>query len=104
MALIWWQQTRPLGDRWTCRRLVLANGILYLVKSLQGLSTLEFHSPNFDFYFNAGAEFASRAADYDPVTATVQPHARAPAAVSKPVPARVGSRCNGQPHSGYKGP
>jgi hypothetical protein len=44
------------------------NGTLDLVRSLQGLSTLEFHYPKFDLYFNAGAEYAGRAADYDPIT------------------------------------
>jgi hypothetical protein len=44
------------------------NGTLDLVRSLQGLSTLEFHYPKFDVYLNAGAEYAGRAADYDPVT------------------------------------
>jgi hypothetical protein len=43
------------------------NGTLYLVKSLQGLSTLEFHNSKSDIYFNGGAEYAGRAADYDPV-------------------------------------
>src|SRR6202030_277851 len=47
---------------------VHADGTLYLVRSLQGLSTLEFHYPKFDVYFNAGAEYAGRAADYDPIT------------------------------------
>jgi hypothetical protein len=44
------------------------NGTLDLIRSYQGLSTLEFHYPKFDVYFNAGAEYAGRAADYDPVT------------------------------------
>jgi hypothetical protein len=44
------------------------NGTLDLVRSLQGLSTLEFHYLKFDLYFNAGAEYAGRAADYDPIT------------------------------------
>jgi hypothetical protein len=47
---------------------VHADGSLYLVKSLQGLSTVEFHYPKIDIYFNAGAEYAGRAADFDPVT------------------------------------
>jgi hypothetical protein len=50
---------------------VRANGTVYLIKSLQGLSTLEFHYPKFDFYFNAGAEYDGRAADYDPVTGKI---------------------------------
>ena len=44
------------------------NGTLDLIRSYQGLSTLEFHYPKFDVYFNAGAEYAGRTADYDPVT------------------------------------
>lgn len=47
---------------------VHADGRLYLVKSLQGLSTLEFHHPKIDVYFNVGAEYAGRAGDFDPVT------------------------------------
>jgi hypothetical protein len=46
---------------------VHTNGTLYLIKSLQGLSTLEFHNSKADIYFNGGAEYAGRAADYDPV-------------------------------------
>jgi hypothetical protein len=46
---------------------VHTNGTLYLVKSLQGLSTLEFHTSKADVYFNGGAEYAGRAADYDPI-------------------------------------
>jgi hypothetical protein len=47
---------------------VRANGTLELIRSLQGLTTLEFHTSKADVYLNAGAEYASRAADYDPVT------------------------------------
>ncbi|MFZ1140616.1 MAG: hypothetical protein ABR881_03580 [Candidatus Sulfotelmatobacter sp.] len=46
---------------------VHTNGTLYLVKSLQGLGTLEFHNSKADVYFNGGAEYAGRAADYDPI-------------------------------------
>ncbi len=46
---------------------VHTDGTLYLVKSLQGLSTLEFHTRKADVYFNGGAEYAGRAADYDPI-------------------------------------
>jgi hypothetical protein len=46
---------------------VHANGTLDLIRSLQGLTTLEFHTSKADVYLNAGAEYASRAADYDPV-------------------------------------
>jgi hypothetical protein len=45
---------------------VHANGTLDLIRSYQGLATLEWHSPKLDVYLNAGAEYASRAADYDP--------------------------------------
>jgi hypothetical protein len=45
-----------------------ANGTLDLIRSYQGLTTLEFHTSKADVYLNAGAEYASRAADYDPVT------------------------------------
>ena len=47
---------------------VRADGSLYLIKSLQGLTTLEFHTPKLDLYLNAGAEYAGRAASFDPVT------------------------------------
>jgi len=36
------------------------DGTLALLKSAQGLGTLEFHYPKFDVYFNAGAEFVGR--------------------------------------------
>ena len=48
-----------------------ANGTLDLIRSYQGLATLEWHGPKLDVYFNAGAEYAGRAADYDPVTGKV---------------------------------
>jgi len=47
---------------------VKADGSLYLVKSLQGLTTLEWHGPKLDIYLNGGAEYAGRAATLDPVT------------------------------------
>ena len=47
---------------------VRANGTLDLINSYQGLTTLEWHGPKLDVYFNAGAEYASRAATYDPIT------------------------------------
>jgi Skp family chaperone for outer membrane proteins len=50
---------------------VRADGSLYLVKSLQGLATLEFHYPKIDIYFNTGAEYAGRAASFDPVSGKV---------------------------------
>jgi len=47
---------------------VRANGTLDLIRSYQGLGTLEWHGPKIDIYLNAGAEYASRAAGYDAVT------------------------------------
>src|SRR5579863_4453757 len=43
-----------------------ANGTFNLIKSYQGLATLEWHGPKMDVYLNAGAEYAGRAWDYDP--------------------------------------
>jgi hypothetical protein len=48
--------------------MVRADGTLGLIKNLQGLSTLEWHGPKIDIYFNAGAEYASRTASFDPIT------------------------------------
>ena len=45
-----------------------ANGTFDLVRSLQGLTTLEWHGPKLDVYLNAGAEYAGRAADFDPIS------------------------------------
>ncbi len=36
---------------------VHANGTLDLIRSFQGLGTLEWHGPKLDIYFNAGAEY-----------------------------------------------
>ena len=47
---------------------VRADGSLAMIKSLQGLTTLEWHAPKLDIYLNAGAEYAGRSASYDPVT------------------------------------
>ena len=47
---------------------VHANGTLDLIRTYQGLATLEFHGPKMDVYFNAGADYASRAFDYDPIS------------------------------------
>jgi len=47
---------------------VHANGTLDLIKTYQGLTTLEWHGPKIDIYLNAGAEYASRTADFDPIT------------------------------------
>jgi hypothetical protein len=45
-----------------------ADGTFDLIRSYQGLATLEWHGPKVDIYLNAGSEYASRAADFDPVT------------------------------------
>ena len=45
-----------------------ANGTFDLIRGYQGLSTLEWHGSKLDVYLNAGAEYASRTADFDPVT------------------------------------
>jgi len=45
---------------------VYADGSLHLVRSAQGLATLEWHGKKLDVYTNAGVEYAARTADYDP--------------------------------------
>ncbi len=48
---------------------VRADGTLYLLKSYQGLGTIEWHeSPKLDIYLNAGAEYAGRTWEVDPIT------------------------------------
>ena len=47
---------------------IRGDGSFDLIRSYQGLSTLEWHGPKVDIYLNAGAEYASRAASFDPVT------------------------------------
>ncbi len=46
---------------------IRADGAFNLVKSAQGLGTLEWHGPKLDVYFNGGVEYAGRAYDYDPI-------------------------------------
>jgi hypothetical protein len=41
------------------------NGTIDLIKSYQGLATLEWHGPKMDVYLNGGMEYAGRAWDYD---------------------------------------
>ncbi len=50
---------------------VHGNGTFDLIRSYQGLGTIEWHGPKLDIYLNAGAEYAGRAADFDPVTGKV---------------------------------
>jgi hypothetical protein len=44
-----------------------ADGTVRLIKSLQGLATLEWHSKKFDVYSYVGSEYAGRTYSYDPV-------------------------------------
>jgi len=48
---------------------VHANGTLDLIRNYEGLATLEWHGPKLDVYMNVGAEYNSRASDYDPLNA-----------------------------------
>lgn len=43
------------------------DGTFQLIRSSQGLATLEWHGPKLDVYLNTGAEYASRAASFDPI-------------------------------------
>jgi hypothetical protein len=47
---------------------IRADGSLDLVRTYQGLATLEWHGPKLDVYFNAGADYAGRTWGYDPIT------------------------------------
>ena len=47
---------------------VHADGSLDLIRSWQGLATVEWHGPKIDVYLNAGAEYEGRAWDFDPIT------------------------------------
>jgi hypothetical protein len=44
-----------------------ANGTLDLIRSYQGLGTLEWHGKKLDLYSYAGVEYAGRAYDFDPL-------------------------------------
>ena len=44
------------------------DGTVDLVRSYQGLGTLEWHGPKLDIYLNAGAEYAGRTWDFDPIS------------------------------------
>jgi hypothetical protein len=41
-------------------------GTVHLIRNSMGLATLEWHAPKVDIYLNAGAEYASRTASFDP--------------------------------------
>jgi hypothetical protein len=45
-----------------------ANGTFDLIRTYQGLATLEWHGPKLDIYANAGADYAGRAYDFDPIS------------------------------------
>jgi hypothetical protein len=47
---------------------IRGDGSLDLIRTYQGLATLEFHGPKMDVYFNAGADYAGRTYSFDPVT------------------------------------
>jgi hypothetical protein len=47
---------------------IRADGSFALVRSYQGLGTIEWHGPKLDIYLNGGVEYAGRAADFDPIT------------------------------------
>ena len=45
-----------------------ADGTLDLIRTYQGLATLEWHGPKLDVYLNAGADYAGRTWDFDPIS------------------------------------
>jgi hypothetical protein len=45
-----------------------ADGTLDLIRTYQGLATLEFHGSKMDVYFNAGADYAGRTWDFDTIS------------------------------------
>ena len=47
---------------------VHADGTLQLIRSYQGLATLEWHGPKVDVYLNAGTEYAGRESGLDPIS------------------------------------
>jgi len=47
---------------------IFADGRVHLVRNLMGLGTLEWHGKKLDVYFYGGAEYASRTADFDPIS------------------------------------
>ncbi len=47
---------------------VNADGTLALLRSYQGLATLEWHAPKFDLYLNGGEEYAGRHWQTDPIS------------------------------------
>lgn len=49
---------------------VYGDGSLHLVRSFQGLGTLEYHGKKLDIYGNGGVEYAARTASFDPFEGT----------------------------------
>ena len=47
---------------------IKGNGQFDLVRSYQGLGTIEWHGPKVDIYLNGGIEYASRTWDFDPIS------------------------------------
>ncbi len=47
---------------------VHADGTLALLRSYQGLATIEWHKPKYDVYLNAGAEYVGRNSQLDPIS------------------------------------
>src|SRR3984957_4377961 len=45
-----------------------ADGTLHLIKNLEGLTTLEWHSKRLDIYGYGGVEYAQRTSSFDPIT------------------------------------
>jgi len=45
-----------------------ADGTVHLIKNLEGLTTLEFHTKRLDIYGYGGVEYAQRTASFDPIT------------------------------------
>ena len=65
------------------------NGTLALLKSAQGLATLEYHASKLDVYFNAGGEFVGRHFQFNGKGATVgygSPTANNAGCFTEPVP------------------
>jgi Skp family chaperone for outer membrane proteins len=62
---------------------VRPNGSLVPLRGYQGLGTLEYHSKKWDFYFNAGSEYAQRTVYTDPATGALMGYGR-PKSVTSP--------------------
>ena len=50
---------------------IKGNGQFDLIRSYQGLGTVEWHGPKLDIYVNGGIEYASRTWDFDPISGQV---------------------------------